>query len=159
MKHHIPSLFDFPDEGGVLISSGPTKRKRGRPKLVPLPQGTGKAPTDGQRRADSRLNSEARREALNRWVVQSTREPNKRDFTRAVLQMLADHVDLDPASPTYLQCENLKQQEIADGIGVSVVCVSSVIRRLAEPRIISTERVGRTGTQYTLHPAPLSSIP
>ena len=157
MNGHAPTLFDFLDEVGIG-SSAPSRRKRGRPKLAPLPSGSGKPPTAASRQTDRLLSSEARREALNRWVTKHTRKPNRRDHTRAVLQLLADHVDLDPTSLTYLQCLSLKQREIADQIGVTRRCIIRVIRRLEAVTIISSRRVGRTGTCYTLYASPLTAV-
>ena len=158
MNKYAPTLFDFLVDDVNRSSTTPLNRKRGRPKLPPLPRGTGKRPTDVQCQADALLSPGARRDALRRWVVKSTREPNRRDYTRAVLQMLADHADLDPESPTYLQCQSLKQQEIADRVGISRGAVVRVIRRLEDVTIISSTRVSRKVIRYTLFAAPLNAI-
>ncbi len=158
MNKYAPSLFDFLDGEGGIPSVIPIRRKRGRPKLAPLPQGTGEPPTDAQRRADALLSLEARRASLTDWVVRSTRDPNRRDNTRSVLQVLADHADLVPDSPTYLQCQSLKQKEIADKVGISRRAVARVMRRLERGALISSVRVSRTVTRYTLFAAPLQSV-
>ena len=153
---HVPTLFDFLDDGAGESSSAPARRIRGRPKLAPLPRGSGNPPTKAQREADALLSPAARREALNLWVVAGTRKPNRRDYTRAVLQVLADQANLEPQSPGYLRCVSLTQREIADRIGVSRRCVAGVISQLREAKRISSVRISRTCTRYTLFASPLS---
>ena len=157
MNGHAPTLFDFLNEVGIG-SSAPSRRKRGRPKLAPLPSGSGLLPTGAERSADELLSLPERREALKRWVILHTREPNRRDYSRAVLQMLADHADLDPTSTTYLECQSLKQRVIAEEVGVSERSVRGVMQRLRGRKIISSTRIGRTDTRYTLHAVPLSAV-
>ena len=155
MSKYAPSLFDFQVDDIERTSPITLRRKRGRPKLAPLPQGTGELPTKALCQVDALMSRGERRESLRQWVVKSTRKPNRRDYTRAVLQMLADHADLDPESPTYLQCLALKQGKIADRVGISRVSVSRVMRRLEGVTLISSTRVSRTVTRYTLFAAPL----
>ena len=131
-----------------MPGNGRVHRGRGRPKVAPLPRGTGKPPSHERRRCDATLSLRERRRMLGQWVIQSTRRPTRRDHTRGVLRLLAKEVEMDPLAEGYLQCL-VKRKQIGAEVGVSLRAVTRVLRQLREAGLILSERKGGS-MRYTL---------